>query len=217
MEAASLILWAEIAGVCAAIVSFAAYPLYLIEFMGWRTRRTEWLWRHFGLIGGTRPHVVSWIVWSLLQVVIFLSAHQEGAGASNLLPLAHFAGSSLIAIFASQYGVRAVTRLDTACGISAIGSLTLFLFIDSPWWALLLAIVTEFLAGLPTLIGVMKNPRDESLPGWTLFFLGGLLNLCACQGLISGQLSLHDSGYTIYILLFTGCISLRLWWARWSS
>ncbi len=199
----------EFVGWAAAIVSFLAYPPYIVEFIGEPTKKfrlTRWMWSALKLKGGTRPHQVSWLIWALLQVVIFASSRQQGASATTWIALMYLVGSLITAAFAYCFGDRRWVPLDITCGILGLMSLGLLIAVKAPFWALLLAITTDGIAAAPTIIGVTKRPADEPKLGWTIFVVGAAINLLAVK-----TWNFQEAGFTIYLLFVIGYINAMVW------
>jgi hypothetical protein len=190
------------AGIAAAIVSLLGYPIYALDLLGpgeagWRRR----LFLTLRLRGGTAPRLVSWVIWAAVQGVIYSGARELGAEATNWLPLAYFLGCAGISALALRFGERRIGVLDAVCGAMALASLALLLGADDAFSALCLAILTDTLASVPTLVAVWREPRGESLPGWVCFLAGGLLNFLALPTLDPRGWSFETAGYTCVVVL----------------
>ncbi len=199
----------EFIGWVAAVISFLAYPPYIVEFIGEPTKKfwaTRWMWKHLKLKGGNRPHQVSWLIWTLLQLVIFISSRQQGASATTWIVLMYLVGSALTAILLFKYGERSWKPLDVVCGVLGGVSLLLLLVVKVPVWTLALAITTDGLAAIPTVVGVTKNPADEPRFGWTIFLVGALINLFAIQ-----TWNFQEAGFTLYLVAVIGYINCQVW------
>lgn len=202
----------QLIGWAAAIVSFLAYPPYIVEFIGEPTKKfwaTRWMWKYLKLKGGTRPNQVSWLIWALLQVVIFISSRQQGASATTWIALIYLIGSTLTAILLFWYGQREWKLLDVACGLLGGVSLLLLLAVKAPGWALLLAIITDGIAAIPTLVGVTESPAKEPRLGWSIFMLGAVINLLAIK-----TWNFQEAGFTVYLIAVIGYINCQVWFRQ---
>lgn len=205
----------EAFGLAAAGVSLLGYPIYALDFLGPGTSPVrQWFFRTLRLQGGTKPRLVSWLAWAAVQGVIFAGARAQGATDTNYLPLAYLIGCVAVAGLALRFGDRAVTRLDWACAILAAVSLALLLLAKDPVTALFLAIGTDTLAGVPTLVAVARDPRAESLTGWSCFFVGGLLNVFAFPSLNPATWTFEVVGYTLVVISQQGFVVGRILAAR---
>jgi hypothetical protein len=201
-------------GIAAALVSLLGYPIYALEFLGPGTGLRATLFRALGLRGGTSPRLVSWVLWTAVQAVIFSGADALGATDTNWLPLAYLAGCAGVSALAIRHGDRSVSALDLACGALGSASLVLLFGARNPLAALCLAIAADSLASVPTLWSVWKDPRNESLAGWLCFLLGGLLNLGALPSLDPRAWTFETAGYTLIVLVQQAWVVGRIALAR---
>ncbi len=88
-------------------------------------------------------------------------------------------------------------------------SLALLFLVRAPFWALLLAILSDGIAAVPTVIAVTKNPASESRAGWSIFLAGAFLNLFAVK-----TWNFQEAGYTIYLIVVIGYICAHAWRRR---
>lgn len=200
-------------GLVAALVSLLGYPVYLLDMLGpgaggWRARAFHVL----RLRGGTRPRLVSWVIWTALQAVIFLGARAGGATDTNWLPVAYLLGCLAVSAVAAGVGDRDLGPVDLGFGALAVLSLVLLVGAREPRAALVLAILTDSLASAPTLWSVLRDPRHESLAGWLFFLAGGLLNTLAFPPIDAW--SFETVGYTLVVVAQQGFVVGRLLWAR---
>ena len=204
-----------LAGIAAAAVSMLGYPIYLLDFLGpgqasWRRR----LFAALALRGGTAPRLASWTIWAAVQGVIFSGAREQGATATNLLPLAYFVGCVSVTVVAARFGTRDVSRLDGVCSALAVVSLTLLVVAHDPLSALVLAIVTDTIAGVPTLVAVWRDPRSESLAGWVCFLTGASINFLALSSLDPRTWTFQTAGYTVVVVAQQLFVVIRILSAR---
>lgn len=202
----------EAIGWVAAGISLLAYLPYIVEYIGGSTKTnplTHWMWKYFGLHGGTSPHQASWLIWAGLQYVIFKSSRDQGASASTWIALGYLIGSATNAVLLFWYGEKKWGWLDYSC--AALGTISLLLLYGEHnlFWALVLAIVTDGIAAIPTIVGVTRYPQGESRLGWALFMLGAAINILAI-----GALNFQEAGYTIYLIAVIGYITVNAWRPR---
>jgi hypothetical protein len=202
----------EIIGWVAAGISFLAYPIYIVEYVGRWTKThplTRWMWKCFGLHGATAPHQASWLIWAGLQYIIFRSSRDQGASATTWIILGYLIGSIANAILLFWYGEKKWGWLDYSCLMFGAVSLVLLYVQHNLFWALVLSITADGIAAIPTVIGVTKNPRDESRVGWSLFLFGALINTLAIN-----TWNFQEAGYTIYLLVVIGYVTIHVWRPR---
>src|SRR5215469_8958370 len=109
------------------------------------------------LRGKTRPNAATWIGTSAVWFVALISYSVVGARDTLWFVIASTAGSFLVAVLTTRYGVR-WQRSDFVCLIGAAGVGALGFLTESPLDALCAAMAVDFLALLPTMAKTWKHP-----------------------------------------------------------
>lgn len=119
----------------------------------------------------TKPRIVSWSLWTLLTGISCAAAISEGEyftaamlGSSSFITL-------LVTIVGWKKGDKKISNFDKVCFIVAILGLILWQVLGSTSVAILISILVDFTACVPTLVHSWKNPNEET---WTTFALSGL-------------------------------------------
>jgi hypothetical protein len=149
--------------------------------------------------GETRPHRVTWAVWTCIGVLGFGVTDSAGAG-----PGAYVAGVYTIAYVATfllsltrKYGKSGVRRTDIALGLVALAGVCLWRFAglgDTP--AAVLAVACDAAAVWPTLREAWLQPGTESVPTWSADVVGSALGLAAVT-----SVSFAANAYPSYLLI----------------
>ena len=133
------------------------------------------LWYFKKIISGqTKPNLVSWFIWMLgpfLGVFFMLKA---GAGFSFLGTLMAGITSFLVVVIALilKNSYWKINTFDIICGIIALISLMLYVFLHNLSISILFAIIADGLAYIPTIIKSWKFPETES----SSTYIGGVIN-----------------------------------------
>ncbi|MEO8637507.1 MAG: hypothetical protein ABI430_01235 [Candidatus Taylorbacteria bacterium] len=115
--------------------------------------------------GKTKPNRVTWFMWALAPLVgtvAALSAHADPWATSRIF-LAGFI--PLIVFVSSFFNPKSYWKLaifDILCGVCSLLAFALWLGIDSPRIAILLAALGDGLAALPTIRKAWVNPETET-------------------------------------------------------
>lgn len=155
----------------------------------------------------TKPHAYSWLVWSLLQIIGAIAQWQDGAGyGAWALAIAAF-NSTLVFLLAFRYGTHNITRFDTLCLIAALIAIILYLLMDNPLIAVVLVVLIDFLAFLPTFRKGWQEPETETVSTYAMSGLANFVALFALQqytlitALYIGSLFLSNASFVAMIFL----------------
>ena len=166
-------------GLAAGVLSVLAFAPYVIDTIR----------------GRTQPLRVSWLVWSVLAAIAFVSQLARGADASLW-----FAGSQTVAtivIFALsiRFGTGTYLRGQDGyiLGAAALG-LIAWAMTSEPAYALLLSIGVNLLGGIATVQKAFDAPETETFSTWVL---GLIAALCAIGAV--GRLDWVLLAYPVYL------------------
>lgn len=121
-----------------------------------------------GIVKGTlRPHVFSWVIWTITTSIVFFAQLSDGAGV-GAWPIGFSAVLALlIASLAYRYrGVVVVTRSDWIFFGLALSALPVWALTSNPMWAVIILTAVDFLGFAPTWRKTYWAPYSES----ALFF-----------------------------------------------
>lgn len=118
--------------------------------------------------GETKPHVFSWIIWGIVNGIVFLGQSVDGAGAG-----AWVAGVTSVLCFAIVFlglrqGDKNITRSDWIAFIGALSTIPVWYFTKDPLGAIVLATLIDVLGCYPTFRKSWTRPQDENLTMWSI-------------------------------------------------
>ena len=123
----------------------------------------------------TKPHIYSWLVWSILQTTGVIAAFVGGAQ-YGMLGLATGALFCIFIFFLSiRYGTKNITRFDTICLIGALLAIFLWILQKNPLFSVILITLIDFMGFIPTYRKGYIDPRSETA---SLYLLSAISNLC---------------------------------------
>ncbi|HVM73705.1 MAG TPA: hypothetical protein VMU13_02415 [Candidatus Paceibacterota bacterium] len=132
--------------------------------------------------GEVRPNVVSWILWTLIQLIIIAAQFAAGASWSVVIPIVMTFGTCLVLILCLfGYGYTRYGLVDGICLILAICAIIIWQLINDPVLAILISIVADLTAGIPTYVKAYREPFTESLLAWSLLIIANTLALIAAH------------------------------------
>ncbi len=149
--------------------------------------------------GRTKPNRVSWLLWGVLPIIATFAALDANADfwatirvfLAGFLPLLVF-----LASFLNKNSYWKLTKFDLICGIFAVLAMTVWLIVDSPRLAILLSIIGEVFATLPTIRKAWKFPDSETGITYVTSMLSVLLVLPAIP-----VWNIENAGFQLYLLL----------------
>ena len=124
--------------------------------------------------GGTKPNLVSWFFWMLAPMVGFFLQLKAGAGFSSLGVFMSGFGPLLIIIFSlfRKNAFWKITFFDSVCGLFSFLAILLYIFTRNLGISIIFAILSDFLAYIPTFIKSWKHPETET----SSTYIGGVIN-----------------------------------------
>jgi hypothetical protein len=124
-----------------------------------------------------------------------------GAWETAFIPAGYCVGASIIAVLSFKQGVGGWSVLDRWCiGVAGIG-MTFWVITGNPIIALVLSMVADCSAGIPTAYKLLGDPKSEDSLGWSLFLLGSFVGIFATR-----EWTFSQAGYPIFLSVFNGVI-----------
>lgn len=155
----------------------------------------------------TEPHMYSWLIWTILQIVGVAAQLKEGAGygAWALAIGAFFC--FVIFLLSFRYGTKNISRFDLLCLIAAVGAIGVYVSIDNPVWAIIVVALTDFIGFLPTFRKGFEEPFSETASTFFMSAAANALSIIALQNysvttvLYIGSLFFTNSSFATMILV----------------
>lgn len=122
------------------------------------------------LKGKVKPNRVSFLLWSLAPLIAFVAEIQQGVGIQALMTfvVGFFPLTIFIASFVNKKSEWRLHAFDLVCGALSLVGLILWYITKSGNIAILLSIVADGFAALPTVVKAFKYPETENaLPYFT--------------------------------------------------
>jgi len=116
------------------------------------------------LKGKTKPNRVTFFLWGAAPLVAFFAQKSGGANIQILytLTLALLAFAILAASFIDKKAYWAITKFDVTCGSMSLVAIVLLILTGNALLALVLSLLGDFFAALPTIIKSYKHPKTET-------------------------------------------------------
>jgi hypothetical protein len=114
--------------------------------------------------GRSKPNRVTWALWTLVPLITFFAQLSQGVGLSAVLTLAISLGPLvvLIASFMNKQAYWKISNFDWACGGISLLALVFWIITKDGLTAIILSLVADFTASLPTLLKSYHFPETET-------------------------------------------------------
>lgn len=157
------------------------------------------------LRGATRPHRGTWLIWSVLAIVVCFSQRADGASWSLLMAAAQAILTSLIFFLAVRRGEGGVSAGERVMLAIACGGVIGWISADEPIVATACVVVADLIGAALMLPKTCRDPDSETLATFAFASLSGLL---AAGSVGAPDLSLLL--YPIYFGLVNGAIAILI-------
>jgi len=135
------------------------------------------------LKGEATPNRVTWFLWALVPVIAAAAQWSSGVGISTLVVLSVGLGPACI-VLASFVGGTGSWRLgpfDYVCGACSLAALALWAVTGDPVTAIVLSILADAAAALPTVRKAWLAPATEDRSAYLIAFAGMILGILSVQ------------------------------------
>ncbi len=149
--------------------------------------------------GKSKPNLVTWGLWAFAPLIATGAALSASADAwatvrifmSGFGPFLVF----LTGLFVSQSYWK-LSWFDYACGALSLVALGVWLIIDSPIFAILLAAIADVFASLPTVIKAWKYPETETFYTYSVGLFTAVIIIPAIP-----VWNIENAAFQLYLLL----------------
>ena len=177
----------EIIGGLSIIISFAASLIYIISILRKKTR----------------PHLYTWLIWTMLPAINFFAQLHEGAGPGAWASGATAAFCLIITVLCLPYGEKNIKRGDTKSLVVYMYAILPWVLTKDPLGSVILISLIDLIAFYPTFRKTWARPFDETL---ITYALGGsvmALSICALT-VFNVTTLLYPAVFTLGNLVFIG-------------
>lgn len=137
----------EILSIVAVALTFLAYIPYYRDI----------------LKGKTHPHVYSWTLWCLLTILIVALQIKGGAGPSTWITASTGLLCIGVIVLSLRNGKKDITKSDTFVAVLSLIAMGFWLIADKPMISIVLVVIADMLAFIPTVRKSWGKPRSETL------------------------------------------------------
>ena len=156
--------------------------------------------------GRTQPNRVTWTMWALAPMIAFAAEVAQGVGLNAVLTLAVGFGPLMVvgASFLDPKAYARVTPFDAGCGVLSLVALVAWAVTGRGNVAILLSVLADFLAAIPTIRKAYRYPHTEHAAAFVSGVIGGAITLLTIDAKDWGFASI---AFPVYILVDSGLIA----------
>lgn len=137
-----------------------------------------------------RPNRVTWFLWAIVPLIAGAAQWRSGVGISTLVVLSVGAGPAcvVLASFVGGVGSWRLGPFDYVCGACSLAALALWAITGDPVTAIVLSILADAAAALPTVRKAWLEPATENRSAYLIAFIG----------MVVGILSVREATFSAY-------------------
>lgn len=129
----------------------------------------------------TVPHTFTWLIWVFTVGITFALQVKGGAGVGSLITLVLFIVCFYIFILGLYKKNKDITWLDVVFFILSLLSLFLWLVIKKPVLSIIIIVIVDVLAFVPSIRKSWNNPYSETLSMFQIVTIRHALSIFALQ------------------------------------
>ena len=155
-----------------------------------------------------QPERATWLIWSVLASIAFISQLSKGARQSLWFTGLDSAGTFLTFALAIRFGLGSLKKRDTIALLLAGFGLVLWYFTHNAIYALLITVVVDAIGTGLTVWKTFEHPDTETYLMWALVCVAGLLAV-ASIGTFNATLILYPcyifvANFSVIVAIFLG-------------
>ena len=157
------------------------------------------------------PNRVTWFLWAFVPLIGGLAQWQSGVGISTLVVLSVGAGPACVVLASLIAGTGSwqLGPFDYACGACSLAALALWALTGDPVTAIVLSILGDATAALPTLRKAWLAPATEARSTYLISFVGMVLGIFSVEAPTFAAYA-----FNAYLVLASSTLVLILYWPR---
>ena len=166
---------------------------------------------HAILKGAATPNRVTWFLWTVVPLIAGTAQLRSGVGFSTLVVLSVGIGPAcvLLASFAARTGSWRLGPFDYVCGACSLAALALWAVTGDPIVAIVLSILGDAAAALPTLRKAWLEPATEARSTYLISLVGMILGILSVQ-----EATFAAYAFNAYLVVASGILVLVLYLPR---
>jgi hypothetical protein len=163
------------------------------------------------LKGEAAPNRVTWFLWAFVPLIAGAAQLRSGVGISTLVVLSVGVGPAciLLASFVGGTGSWRLGPFDYVCGACSLAALALWAITGAPVTAIVLSILADAAAALPTVRKAWLAPATEDRSTYLIAFVGMILGILSVR-----EATFSAYAFNGYLVAASGALVLILYLPR---
>lgn len=159
--------------------------------------------------GQTRPHIFTWLIWSILSSIGFAAQISQNAGSGSWTLGLVAALCAAITLLSLKYGSKDLSKKDMVALASALSALIPWFILKDPVLSVVLISFINAIGFYPTFRKSWQQPHQEHLIPYGLSSLAMALSLFALN-----EITISTALYTITVALSNMIFVIYSLWRR---
>ena len=155
----------------------------------------------------TKPHLFSWIIWSLLMGIGFAIQVHELAGPGAWVTGCACLVCAFIAILSVYKGEKTIAKSDWFSFVGALSALPLWYVTKDPFWSVILITFIDGVGFFPTIRKSYHKPFEENPLLYSFGSLGAFLSLFAMTSFnfntvfCPATMAIMQAGFVVFLMM----------------
>lgn len=131
--------------------------------------------------GQTKPHLFTWIIWTIPSAIVFAGQSVSHAGAGGWATGFAVMCNLVIVYQSIQYAGKSITRSDWFFLIGGLAAIPLWLLTQDPLYSVILVTIIDVLGYGPTMRKSWNAPHEENAVAYFLLLPKHIASLLAME------------------------------------
>ncbi len=133
--------------------------------------------------GQTKPHLFSWIIWTIPTAIVFAGQAVSDAGPGGWATGFTLLCNIFIAVQSIKYMDKSITRSDWFFLIAGLAAIPLWILTKDPLYSVILVTVTDICGYGPTVRKSWNAPHEENALAYFMLLPKHVASLLAMQSM----------------------------------
>ena len=163
---------------------------------------------HSTIKGQTKPHLFTWLVWTLLTTIIFVIQLTQNAGPGSWAIGLTALTCAINVPLSIRYGEARGTFTDRVALVVAVISIAIWLIMKDPTASAVMITIIDVVAFYPTVRKTYMRPKEENLFYYLIWLVKYPSSLLALQ-VFSLANSVYAMTWSVIAVFYVGLLLVR--------